>query len=67
MARNTLAGKRTGKSRTAKYYAANPKARRKRKRMIVNTILLQREKNTEQNLIRRIKSVKLMATKIKKM
>ncbi len=31
MARNTLAGKRTGKSRTAKYYAANPKARRKKK------------------------------------
>ena len=31
MARNTLAGKRTGKARTAKYYAANPKARRKKK------------------------------------
>jgi len=30
MARNTLAGKSTGKSRTAKYYAANPKARAKK-------------------------------------
>jgi hypothetical protein len=30
MARNGLAGKRTGKSRTAKYYAKNPKARKKK-------------------------------------
>ena len=32
MARNSLAGKRTGKSKTAKYYASNPKARTKKKK-----------------------------------
>ena len=32
MARNSLAGKRTGKSKTAKYYASNPKARSKKKK-----------------------------------
>ena len=30
MARNQLAGKRTGKSRSAKYYANNPEARKKK-------------------------------------
>ena len=30
MARNKLAGKSTGKSRSAKYYAANPEARAKK-------------------------------------
>tara|TARA_A100001201_G_C4029685_1_gene183194 strand:- start:398 stop:676 length:279 start_codon:yes stop_codon:yes gene_type:complete len=30
MARNTLAGKSKGKSRSAKYYAKNPKARKKK-------------------------------------
>jgi len=30
MARNSLAGKGKGKSRSAKYYAANPKARKKK-------------------------------------
>lgn len=30
MARNKLAGKSTGKSRSAKYYAANPEARKKK-------------------------------------
>lgn len=30
MARNTLAGKSVGKSRSAKYYAANPEARKKK-------------------------------------
>lgn len=30
MSRNTLAGKGKGKSRSAKYYAANPKARKKK-------------------------------------
>jgi len=30
MARNTLAGKGKGKSRSAKYYAANPDARKKK-------------------------------------
>lgn len=30
MARNTLAGKRTGTSKSAKYYAANPEARKKK-------------------------------------
>lgn len=30
MARNKLAGKRTGKSKSAKYYAKNPKARKKK-------------------------------------
>ena len=30
MARNTLAGKGEGKSRSAKYYAKNPKARKKK-------------------------------------
>ena len=30
MARNTLAGKGKGKSRSAKYYAKNPKARKKK-------------------------------------
>jgi hypothetical protein len=30
MARNTLAGKRTGKSKSARYYAANPEARKKK-------------------------------------
>jgi|TARA_Y100001973_G_C5166894_1_gene316708 hypothetical protein len=32
MARNTLAGKRTGKSKTAKHYAKNAKSRRKKKK-----------------------------------
>ena len=32
MARNTLAGKRTGKSKTAKFYAKNPKSRDKKKK-----------------------------------
>ena len=32
MARNSLAGKRTGKSKTAKYYAKNPKSREKKKK-----------------------------------
>jgi hypothetical protein len=32
MARNTLAGKRTGKSKTAKFYAKNPKSRAKKKK-----------------------------------
>ena len=32
MARNSLAGKRTGKSKTAKFYAKNPKARAKKKK-----------------------------------
>ena len=31
MARNSLAGKRTGKSKTAKFYAKNPKSRPKKK------------------------------------
>jgi hypothetical protein len=31
MARNTLAGKRTGKSKTAKFYAKNKKSRDKKK------------------------------------
>ena len=31
MARNTLAGKSTGKSKSAKYYAKNTKARKKKK------------------------------------
>jgi hypothetical protein len=31
MARNSLAGKRTGKSRTAKFYAKNPKSKSKKK------------------------------------
>tara|TARA_R100000995_G_scaffold16783_1_gene6644 strand:- start:5282 stop:5599 length:318 start_codon:yes stop_codon:yes gene_type:complete len=30
MARNTLAGKRTGQSKSARYYAANPEARKKK-------------------------------------
>ncbi len=30
MARNTLAGKSTGKSKSAKYYASNPKAKKKK-------------------------------------
>ena len=30
MARNSLAGKSTGKSKSAKYYASNPKAREKK-------------------------------------
>jgi len=30
MARNTLAGKGKGKSKSAKYYAANPEARKKK-------------------------------------
>jgi hypothetical protein len=30
MARNTLAGKSTGKSKSAKYYASNPAARKKK-------------------------------------
>jgi|TARA_B110000902_G_scaffold165147_1_gene188642 hypothetical protein len=30
MARNTLAGKGKGKSRSAKYYAANPESRKKK-------------------------------------
>jgi hypothetical protein len=30
MARNTLAGKSTGKSESAKYFAANPEARKKK-------------------------------------
>ena len=30
MARNTLAGKSKGKSRSAKYYAANPEAKKKK-------------------------------------
>ena len=30
MARNTLAGKSKGKSKSAKYYAANPEARKKK-------------------------------------
>jgi len=30
MARNSLAGKSTGKSKSAKYYASNPKARKKK-------------------------------------
>ena len=30
MARNTLAGKNKGKSRSAKYYAANPEAKKKK-------------------------------------
>jgi len=30
MARNTLAGKGKGKSRSAKYYAANPEAKKKK-------------------------------------
>ena len=30
MSRNTLAGKGKGKSRSAKYYAVNPKARKKK-------------------------------------
>ena len=32
MARNTLAGKRTGKSKTAKFYAKNSSARAKKKK-----------------------------------
>ena len=32
MARNSLAGKRTGKSKTAKFYAQNPKSRDKKKK-----------------------------------
>ena len=32
MARNSLAGKRTGKSKTAKFYAKNPDARAKKKK-----------------------------------
>tara|TARA_A100001515_G_scaffold134274_1_gene124131 strand:- start:677 stop:958 length:282 start_codon:yes stop_codon:yes gene_type:complete len=31
MARNSLAGKRTGKSKTAKFYAKNPKSKAKKK------------------------------------
>ena len=33
MARNSLAGKRTGKSKTAKFYAKNPKSRAKKKKL----------------------------------
>ena len=32
MARNSLAGKITGKSKTAKYYASNPKTKAKKKK-----------------------------------
>ena len=32
MARNSLAGKRTGKSKTAKFYEKNPKSRAKKKK-----------------------------------
>ena len=32
MARNTLAGKGKGKSKSAKYYAENPEARKKKKK-----------------------------------
>ena len=40
MARNTLAGKGKGKSRSAKYYAKNPKARKKKQEYDKNIIHL---------------------------
>ena len=49
MARNSLAGKGKGKSKSAKYYAANPEARKKNKITTRNIILLINVRNTGLN------------------
>lgn len=57
MARNSLAGKRTGKSKTAKFYAANPKARAKKKNTIQNIIVPLIENGTAHRSISGIKII----------
>lgn len=47
MARNTLAGKSTGKSESAKYFANNPEARKKRMSTIKSTMQHLNVLNTE--------------------
>ena len=49
MARNSLAGKSTGKSKSAKYYASNPKAREKKAEYQKNTTALKKLKSIVQN------------------